>query len=105
MGFFQDLFFKPYPSDRASEVERMMDQLVKIGLTEDFLCERFTPGFNSQMRNVQARDIGKRLDEIGGMPLMEFAQRYVRRKAGRKQGKALSEHLEYCWDGVGKWKA
>ena len=41
MGFFQDLFSKPYPSDRAPEVERLLEQLVKIGKTEDFLCERF----------------------------------------------------------------
>ncbi len=104
MSFLQDLFSKPYPSEKAPEVERLLDQLVKIGTKDDFLCERFTPGFNSQMRNVQARDIGKRLDEIGGLALMEYAHRYVRRKTG-KAGKALAEHLEYCWDGVAKWKA
>jgi hypothetical protein len=104
MGFLQDLLVKPYPSEKAGEVERLLDQLVKIGMTDDFLCERFTPGFNSQMRNVQARDLGKRLDEIGGLALMEYAQRYVRRKGG-KGGKVLSEHLAYCWDGVAKWKA
>jgi len=104
MSFLQDLLSKPYPSEKATEVERMVEQLVKIGKTDDFLCERFTPGFNSQMRNVQARDIGKRLDEIGGLALMEYVHRQVRRKSG-KGGKILAEHLEYCWDGVGKWKA
>lgn len=101
MGFIQDLFHKPYPSDRADEVQRLLADLVKIGKTEDFLAERFTPGFNSQMRHVGARDIGKRLNEIGGIELMEFAYRHIRRKINKNIG----EHLEYCWDGVGPWKA
>jgi hypothetical protein len=101
MSFLQDLFSKPYPSEKAPEVERLLNELVSIGKRDDFLAERFTPGFNSQFRHVRARDIGKRLDEIGGLALMEYAHRYVRRKAT----KVLAEHLEYCWDGVAKWKA
>lgn len=101
MGFLQDLFHKPWPGDRNDEVQRLLTDLVKIGKTDDFLCERFTPGFNSQMRNIAARDIGKRLDEIGGMELMQYAHRHVRRKLS----KVMGEHLEYCWDGVAKWRA
>jgi hypothetical protein len=104
MSFLQDLLSKPYPSEKAPEVERLLNDLLKIGRQDDFLAERFTPGFNNQLRNLSAISIGKRLFDIGGIPLMEYAQRYVRRKSG-KAGKALAEHLEYCWDGVGTWKA
>ena len=102
MSFLQDLFSKPFPSDKAPEVERLIEELVKIGKTDDFLTERRgTPGFNHQMRHNRARQIGTRLDEIGGMALMEYTQRQVKRKTT----KAISEHLEYCWDEVGKWRA
>ncbi len=104
MSFFQDLFFKPYSSEKAPEVEKLVEELIKIGKSDDFLSERHTPGFNSQFRNVRARQIGTRLHEIGGLELMEYAHRQVRRKCG-KAGRALSEHLEYCWDDVGQWRA
>lgn len=101
MSFLQDLFSKPYPSEKAPEVERLIEELIKIGRSDDFLAERYTPGFNVQHRHQRAIEIGKRLDEIGGMDLMLYAQRQVKRKTSR----ALSEHLEYCWDRVGKWRA
>jgi hypothetical protein len=101
MSFFQDLISKPYPSEKAPEVQKHIEELIKIGKTDDFLSERYQAGFNSQHRNVRARQIGQRLDEIGGLPLMEYVQRQVKRKTS----KALAEHLEYCWDGVGKWRA
>lgn len=101
MGFLRDLFHKPYPSEQAQIVEKLLADLVRIGRTDDFLSERFTPGFNAQMRNIAARDIGKRLDEIGGLELMQYAHRHVRRKLS----KVMGEHLEYCWDGVAKWRA
>ena len=101
MSFFQDLFSKPYPSEQAPEVQKLIDELIKIAKSDDFLSERHLPGFNSQHRNVRARQIGARLDEIGSMDLME----YVHRQVKRKTSKAMGEHLEYCWDGVGKWRA
>ena len=102
MDFIQDLFSKPFPSEKAPEVERLIEELVKIGKTDDFLSERHQPPvFNHQHRHNRARQIGARLDEIGGMALMEYAQRQVKRKTSR----ALAEHLEYCWDEVGKWRA
>lgn len=101
MSFFQDLFSKPFPSEKAPEVQKHIDELIKIGKSDDFLSERHLPGFNNQLRNVRARQIGQRLDEIGGLPLME----YVHRQVKRKTNKALGEHLEYCWDDVGKWRA
>jgi hypothetical protein len=101
MSFLQDLFSKPYPSEKAPEVQKHIEELVRIAKNEDFLAERHQPGYNSQFRHVRARQIGHRLDEIGGLELMEYVQRQVKRKTS----KSLAEHLEYCWDEVGKWKA
>ena len=102
MEWLQDLLNKPYPSQHKAEVERLLDELVRVGLQDDFLSERPGAGFNSQCRNVRARQIGTRLNDIGGLPLMEYAQRYVRRKSGKK-GKSLYEHLEYAWVEIGDW--
>ncbi len=102
MDFLTDLIRKPYPSQNAPEVEKLLSELVQIGIRDDFLSERPGAGFNSQCRNVRARQIGTRLLDIGGMPLMEFAQRRVRRKSGKK-GRSLSEHLEYAWAEIGDW--
>ncbi len=102
MGWLQDLLFKPYPAQVKDEVEHLLNELVQIGLRDDFLSERPGGGFNSDSRNIRARQIGARLNEIGALPLMEYAQRYVRRKSG-KQGRMLAEHLEYAWAKIGDW--
>jgi hypothetical protein len=101
MSFLTDLLIKPYPSYARTDVERMLDELIRIGKTEDFLSERPGAGFNRECRNIRAREIGKRLDEIGGLPLMEYANRQVRRKLGKN----LSWHLEAAWKDIGKWIA
>ncbi len=99
MSLFHDLFFKPYPASAHAEVTRLLDELVDIGKREDFLAERFTPGFNLQLRHIRAREIGERLNAIGGRALMEYAYRHVARKAGR----VLADHLEYAWAEIGDW--
>ena len=101
MQFLTDLFVKPYPGHAKQDVERLLDELVRIGKTEDFLSERPGAGFNRDCRNIRAREIGKRLDELGGMSLMEYANRYVRRKLGKN----ISWHLEAAWKEIGKWIA
>jgi hypothetical protein len=101
MNFITDMFVKPYPPHAKQDVERMLEELVRIGKTEDFLSERPGGGFNRESRNIRAREIGKRLDEIGGLSLMEYANRYVRRKLGKN----LSWHLEAAWKDIGKWVA
>jgi hypothetical protein len=99
MDFLTDLFNKPYPDHAKQDVERLLDELVRIGKTDDFLSERPGAGFNRDCRNIRAREIGKRLDEIGGIALMEYANRQVRRKLGKN----LSWHLEAAWKDIGKW--
>lgn len=102
MDFLTDLIRKPYPAQLAKETESLLNELVQIGLRDDFLSERPGGGFNSQCRHIRCRQIGQRLLDIGGMPLMEYAQRRVRRKSGKK-GRSLSEHLEYAWAEIGDW--
>ena len=95
MGFFQNLFGpNPYPPDRKQEVERLINELITIGKQDDFLSERPGGVFNAQCRHIRARDIGKRLGEIGKYPMQEYAIKKVKKKLGA----ALSVHLEYAWD-------
>lgn len=101
MNFIMDMLVKPFPSHARQEVDRLLDELVRIGKVEDFLSERPGGGFNRESRNIRAREIGKRLNEIGGLPLMEFANRRVRRKLGKN----LSWHLEAAWRDIGEWIA
>ncbi len=99
MIYLKDLLIKPYPSHARSEVDRMLDELVRIGKTDDFLSERPGGGFNRECSHIRTREIGKRLDELGGMALMEYANRHVRRKLGKN----LSWHLEAAWKDIGRW--
>lgn len=101
MSFLTDMFNKPYPSYAKPEVDRLLDELLRIGKADDFLSERPGGGFNRECRHIRAREIGKRLDELGGLQLMEFANRHVRRKLGKN----LSWHLEASWKDIGNWIA
>ena len=100
MGFFSSLFGSSlYPAKDKHEVDRLINELITIGIKEDYLSERPGAGFNLQCRHVRAREIGKRLSEIGGLKLMNHAYGLVRKKAG----KVPASHLEYAWDSVGEW--
>jgi hypothetical protein len=101
MGFFSDHFSHPYPSDQGQVVNKLMDELIRIGVQEDYLSERPGGAYNAQSRHVRTRDIGRRFYEIGGLELMKWAHKKVRKKVS----KIKAEHLEYAWDGVGPWKA
>jgi hypothetical protein len=89
----------PYPKEHKREVQDLLDELARIGKTDDFLSERPGAGFNGQCRNIRAREIGKRLDEVGGYPLMEMAYKQIRKKLGQN----LASHLEYAWAEIGGW--
>lgn len=100
MSLFFELFASPpCPSDKKSEVKKLMKDLTRIGQTEGFLSERPGGGFNVQCRNIQAREIGKKLHDIGGVELMDFVMRKLRRPLGKEQ----FAHLEYCWAEIGSW--
>jgi hypothetical protein len=100
MGIFADLFGqKPYPRHASDEVERLLTELLRIGKTDDFLSERPGSPFNMQCRHVRARQIGQRFHEIGGLPLMLYVAKQVRKKLG----KDIHSHLEYAWTDIGDW--
>lgn len=102
MGFITDLFGgKPYPAQSKQEVEKLLSELIRIGTTDDFLSERPGPPFNMQCRHIRAREIGKRFHEIGGLPMMEYGQKVVKKKLGTK----IVSHLEYAWSEIGDWVA
>jgi hypothetical protein len=91
----------PLTGDQKKEVDQLIKELVEIGLKEDFLSERPGGAFNGQCQHRRAREIGSRLNLIGGMPLMWLVFNKVRRKAGR----SASDHLEYAWAEIGRWMA
>jgi len=100
MGFLSGIFGpQPYPSEYRKEVDDLIANLVRIGKMDDYLSEHSGGLFNAQSRHIEAIRIGRRLDEIGGLALMQYAYSQVRRKAGKQ----LASHLEYAWDDVGHW--
>lgn len=101
MSFLRDLFIKPYSTDQSRDVELLFKELISIGIESDFLSERPGGGFNGHCRNIRAREIGMKLDEMGGLDLMQWVYRRVRKKLGRN----MAEHLEYAWDDIGPWRA
>ena len=101
MGFLGGLFGTGlYPRENAKEVQDLVDELVNIGIKEDYLSEFPGNGYNAQCRHLRTRLIGKRLDEIGGNELMRWAYKRVVRKAG----KVPASHLEYAWHEIGHWE-
>jgi hypothetical protein len=97
MDLFQTLFGQaPCPPDRKQEVDRLINELLVIGNQDDYLSERPGGLFNAQCRHIRAREIGKRLSEIGRYPLMEYAIKKVKKKLGA----SLSSHLEFAWEDI-----
>jgi hypothetical protein len=88
-----------YPLENKAEVRKLIDELIQIGKVDDYLSEKPGSPFNAQCRHIRARHIGKRLHEIGGLPVMEYAQHQVKKKLGKE----LSAHLEYAWTEIGSW--
>lgn len=100
MDFILNLFRPPpYPRQNKQEVEKLVDELARIGKVDDFLSERPGGSFNGQCQNIRARQIGQRLHEIGGQDLMQWVAKKVRRRLGAQ----LATHLEYAWNEIGGW--
>jgi len=82
-----------------AEVKQMIEELLKIARQDDFLS--ITPGgsFDIQCHHREAKQIGRRLNQMGGGPLMMA----VRQTVKYKLKDVLAEHLDHCWKGVGDW--
>ncbi len=105
MSFLNAIFGEPavnrLPEPQKREANRLLDELVKIGQMDDFLS--LSPGgqFNIRCHHVRACQIGKQLNDLGGFELMMAARSIIKRKLKA----TLAEHLDYCWHGIGDWKA
>ena len=91
----------PCPTGDRPEVEKLLEELIKIGKNDDFLAEHPGHGYNSQSRHIRTIFIGRKLNDLAGMQLMVWVHKKVKRKLKAQ----LASHLEYAWDGIGSWKA
>ncbi|MBN2258792.1 MAG: hypothetical protein JW704_13410 [Anaerolineaceae bacterium] len=104
MSFFDKL--KPVPLPEAlnpssrKEAERLIEELIGVGKRDDYLSELPGGSFNFQCHNIEARKIGQKLNELGGLELMMTARLRVRKKLGE----VLMSHLDYAWSDIGDWK-
>lgn len=105
MSIWEKIFGYPtinqLPGVQKQEVKKLLDQLVKIGQMDDFLSLQPGGPFNVRCHHTQARQIGERLNEIGGLELMQASRAYVKDKLKA----VLAEHLDYCWSDIGEWQA
>ncbi len=112
MSFLDRLFGRekpaprlPYVSPRLganggympAEFRAFVDELTAIGRGEGFLS--FKPGgrFNQQCRHIRAREIGMRLNMMGGSSLM--------RKVYERVDCPKARQLAAAWDEIGDWVA
>lgn len=82
------------------EIEGLITELLAMGAEDpDKLSENATAYLRED--KPRAREIGQRLNEIGGSVLMIEVYRVV----AACHGPVLARHLEYAWDDVGGWAA
>lgn len=89
------------PPQKKKDVNKLISELIKIGKLDDYLSLQPGGPFNVRCHHTRARQIGERLNEIGGLELMEAARWRVKRKLKD----VMAEHLDYCWQGIGEWQA
>ena len=105
MSILEKIFGYPtinqLPAAQKREVKKLLDDLVRIGQMDDFLSLQPGGPFNSRCHHTQARQIGERLNEIGGLDLMLASRSTIKDKLKA----TLAEHLDYCWTDIGEWQA
>ncbi len=105
MSIWETLFGHPavrqLPAHSKQEVDKLFGELIKIGQLDDFLSLRPGGPFNIRCHHTGARRIGERLNEIGGLELMQAARSHVKRKLKA----VIAEHLDYAWQDIGEWLA
>jgi hypothetical protein len=84
-------------SRTSGDIAPFVDELNRIGAGDGFLS--FTPGgrFNPQGRHIRAREIGMRLNMMGGSSLM--------RKVYERVEGPNARQLSGAWDEIGDWTA
>ncbi|MFW5714136.1 MAG: hypothetical protein ACOCYU_05640 [Brevefilum sp.] len=104
MSIWHALFGHPairkLPPEQKREVKRLLEELVRIGEMEDYLSLHRGGKYNVNYHHKRAREIGARLNEIGGLALMQAARARVKRKLDP----VMAEHLDFCWMEIGEWQ-
>ena len=104
MNIWHALFGHPtilkLPPEPKREVKHLLEELVKIGKLEDFLSVHRGGDYDRNYHHKRAREIGARLDKIGGEELMWAARAHIKRKLDP----VMAEHLDYCWMDIGTWQ-
>ena len=104
MSIFDKMFPNPLPKGltpvNRQEAERLILELIGVGNKDGFLSEHPGGQFDFRCHNLEARRIGQRLNELGGVELMMAARERIRRKLGMTS----MSHLDYAWSDIGKWK-
>ena len=84
MSIFNKIFGEPeiraLNSQQRAEVKQMIDKLIIIGKTDDFIS--LAPGgpFDGHMHHREAKAIGRPIHEIGGVELMYAVRTTVKYK-------------------------
>lgn len=60
-------------SSLGEEVNPLINELLKICITEGFTADTESPQFNSDYKHIRTREIGEKLNDLGGMDLMKSA--------------------------------
>jgi len=95
-----------------------VDELEELGRSPGFLrpCQEdydvmgkpmpeYSPEeFDRENHNVRTREIGKKLEELGGYRLMQAACSRIHSRL-HKEFPYASRCLEFAWNGIGQWLA
>ena len=81
------------------EADRLVEELIQIGETDGYLSMKAGGKFDGTKKHIRARQIGQKLNELGGMDLMRAANYTVRARLGGVQAR----ELEAAWGYIGNW--
>lgn len=87
----------------GEEIARLTVELIEIGRLYGFLSTQPGGKFDKNCKNIRAREIGTRLDQIAGFKLMREVFDYAAENFS--PGSALSQELEVAWDLIGDWQS
>lgn len=86
--------------EHVTEIGRLVAELIEMG-RRDPNPETELYAAYLEKDKPRAREIGERLNEIGGHALMEQVHQTIVATAPPYSGR----HLDFAWDGVGDWSA